>query len=87
VVRNSKRNKNRNDKEIRTMTDKDVVIGAYPKSECREITSPSGSYYMIYDLAGPAPNLIGMDMEKEDSAWKMARQKIGEKMVKILEKE
>jgi hypothetical protein len=69
------------------MKSKSVVISTYPSCECREITSPSGSYYLIYDTGGVAPNMIGYDMESEEKAWDMAAEQIGRKMVTILEKE
>jgi hypothetical protein len=69
------------------MKSKNVVTSTYPQAECREITSPSGSYYLIYDMSGLAPNMLGYDMESEAKAWDMAAEKIGQKMVTILEKE
>jgi len=69
------------------MKNKKVVMGACPQAECREIPSPSGSYYLIYDFGGLAPNMIGYDMESEEKAWDMAAEAIGKKMVSILEKE
>lgn len=68
------------------MKSKSVVMSVYPQCECREITAPSGSYYLIYDLSGVAPNMIGHDMTSEEGAWAMAARIIGEKMITVLEK-
>ena len=64
---------------------RDLVISIYPKAVCREISSPSGSYYMIYDMDALASDLIGYDMESEDKAWDSAIRYCGIKMLKILE--
>lgn len=68
------------------MKSKSISKSSYPQAECREITSPSGSYYMIYDMSGLAPNLLGYSMETEEQAWNMVAENIGQKMVTILEK-
>jgi len=73
---------------------KNTVIGNYPKAECREISTPSGSYYMIYDMEVTPPNLLGYNMANqsdptdqatEAKAWDMAAGIIGERMVEVLE--
>ena len=69
------------------MTNQKVVMSSYPKATCRELTYPGGSYFMIYDMGGVAPNLIGYDMETEEAAWTMAATKIGTAMLNKLEKE
>ena len=72
---------------------KDTVLKCYPKAECREITSPSGSYYMIYDMRGVTPTLLGFDISEENDlaseakAWNMVAEKICEKVISILETE
>jgi hypothetical protein len=83
----SNTNQTRNVEEIREMTNQDIVISSYPRAILREIESPSGSYFMIYDMAPIAPNLLGMDMKESEGAWKMAAENIGKRMVKTLEKE
>ena len=65
---------------------KDVVLATYPKAECREITSPSGPYFMIYDMGSIVQNLIGFDMESEEKAWELAATQIQTNMVRTLEK-
>lgn len=71
---------------------KTVVIGNYPKAECREIQSPSGPYYMIYDMESTPPRLLGYNImtttesAKEDSAWGMAAEILSQKMIEVLEK-
>jgi hypothetical protein len=67
------------------MLSKNVVLSAYPKAECKEITSPSGSYYMIYDLGGIFPNMLGYSMKTEEGAWNYAATIIGDKMLSKLE--
>ena len=64
---------------------RDLVISIYPKAVCREISSPSGSYYMIYDMDALAPDLIGYDMESEDKAWETAASHVQHTMIRTLE--
>jgi hypothetical protein len=87
VDKSWKANKTNRTGEIFEMKNKTVVMSSYPKAECREVTSPSGSYFMIYDLGGIAPNLIGYDMATEEKAWDMAASRIGTAMLNKLEKE
>lgn len=65
---------------------RNVVLGAYPKAECKEIFTPTGSYYLIYDMESLTPDLIGYDMSNETKAWDMAADRISKLMIETLEK-
>lgn len=69
-----------------TVSSKDVVLGTYPEAIVREIQSPSGSYFMIYNMGAIAPDLIGFSMNSEDEAWHMASTRICDRMMVKLEK-
>ena len=81
------------------MQNKKIVLSSYPKAECRTISTPSGPYYMIYNMASLPPALLGYDIvmadneeaelavrASEERAWAMAAAKIGEKMLETLER-
>lgn len=65
---------------------KKIVLNTYPTAEMREISTPTGSYYLLYNMIGELPILISYDMEKEQNAWDHAAEKIGKNMLTALEK-
>jgi hypothetical protein len=62
-------------------------MGAYPKAECREVPSSSGSYYLIYDMGAVVPDMLGYDIDTESKAWDMVANRIGKLMVEALEQQ
>lgn len=75
------------------MTPKDQVLKIYPHASCKEIESPSGSYFMIYNLEPlneeyknvPKNELIGYSMENEENAWKHVIEITSKNLVSTLE--
>ena len=65
---------------------RNIVLSSYPKAVCQTIKYPQGEYFMIHDMESILPMLLGYDMTSEENAWEFAATRIGNEMMRILEK-